>query len=199
MSEGKIVFDKISLLEGSCNTYFIDDKVKVLVDAGFDFKGKVDVIVLTHCHKDHIKFLKNIMTLNPKAVVYLDIKDLLLIEGAGFVIDDRFKALYEGKTKIETGKYVFEVIEVSAHTKGSVALWDEKNKVLFSGDTIFEDGVGRTDFPESIPDNMALVEPMLLGLDSEIILPGHGETFKPESVNESVLDEEPKSKKKAKK
>lgn len=199
MSEGKQVFDKILLYAGACNTYYINDSKKVLVDAGVDFTDKVDIVVLTHCHKDHIKFLKQVMERNPKAVVYLDIKDLLLIEGVGFKIDDRFQALYEGKTKIETGKYVFEVIEVSAHTKGSVALWDEKNKVLFTGDTLFKDGVGRTDLPESIPDNMSLVEPMLLGLESEIILPGHGEAFKPESVSEAPAEEELKPKKKAKK
>lgn len=184
MTEGRQVFDKIFLLEGECNSYYIDDGKKVLVDAGFDFKGKVDVTLLTHCHPDHIKFLRQVMERNPKCDVYLNIKDLLLIEGAGFKIDDRFKALYEGKTVIDSGKYKFEVIEVSAHTKGSVVFWDEKNKVLFSGDTIFKDGVGRTDFPESIPENMDLVVPLLEGLDSEIVLPGHGEAFKIEAPAE---------------
>jgi len=172
--------DKIKLFEGTCNTYLIDDGVKVLVDAGFDYDGKVDVVLITHGHKDHLSALKAVMERNPAGVVYIDIKDLFLFEEQGFVIDDRFKALYEGKTKIKTGLYNLDVIEVPAHTKGSVAFWDEAKKVLFCGDTIFKEGPGRTDFPESIPDFMDTAITMLLGLEAEIILPGHGEPFKPD-------------------
>ena len=172
---------KLSLLEGgSCNTYLIDDGIKVLVDAGFDYKGKVDIILLTHGHEDHVKFLSAIMERNPDSEVFVSIKELELLKKSGIEVNDKLKALYEGKTVIETGKYKFEVIDVPAHTKGSVAFWDSENKVLFSGDTIFKSGVGRTDFPESIPDFMDTAETRLLGLDSEIVLPGHGEPFKPE-------------------
>jgi len=193
------VADKISLFEGSCNTYLIDDKTKVLVDAGFDYQGKVDIILLTHGHEDHIKYLGAIMSRNPKCVVYMCIKEVELLSKNGVKIDNRFKALYEGKTVIETGKYKLGVIEVSAHTKGSVAFYDENNKILFSGDTIFKDGVGRTDLPESIPDFMPTAETLLLGLESEIILPGHGQPFKPESAPEAPAEEPEVKEKKSKK
>jgi len=174
------VAEKITLLEGgTCNTYLIDDKVKVLVDAGVDYQGKVDMIILTHGHHDHITHLNVIMERNPGCEVFICIKEIELLNSQGVVVDNRFKALYEGKTRIETGIYNFEVMEVPAHTKGSIALWDDNKKVLFSGDTIFKDGVGRTDFPESIPDFLDNATTLLLCLDSEIVLPGHGECFKP--------------------
>ncbi|MFA5405971.1 MAG: MBL fold metallo-hydrolase [Candidatus Nanoarchaeia archaeon] len=172
--------EKIKLFEGTCNTYLIDDKVKVLVDAGFDYDGKVDIVLITHGHSDHLSALKAIMERNQSCIVYLSIKDLSLFEAQGFIIDDRFRALYEGKTKIETGSYTFNVIDVPAHTKGCVAFWDEAKRVLFSGDTIFKEGPGRTDLPESIPDFVDIAIILLLGLDAEIILPGHGESFKPD-------------------
>ncbi len=173
------VFDKIKLLTGgTCNTYLIDDEEKILIDAGVNYEGKIDKILLTHGHEKHIKYLKQIIERNPKAEIYVSIKELPLLMKQGFEINDQFKALYEGKTKINTGKYTLEVIEVPAHTKGSVAFWDEKNKVLFTGDTLLKEGAGRTDHPESIPDFMDTAITLLQGLDSEIILPGHGEPFK---------------------
>jgi len=190
--------EKIKLFVGECNTYFIDDNVKVLIDAGFDYPGKVDMILLTHGHPDHVKFLKPIMDRNPKCAVFMNIKEVELLIRNKVVIDDRFKALYEGKTKLNSGKYNFEVIDVPAHTKGSVAFYDEANKVLFSGDTIFKDGVGRTDLPESIPDFIDTAVTLLMGLESDIVLPGHGEPFVVEAPSEAPVAED-KPKKKAKK
>jgi len=176
------VAEKIKLFQGECNTYLIDDEVKVLVDAGFDYQGKVDIILITHGHEDHVKFLKPIMERNPKCSVFISIKEVELLTSNGVKVDANFKGLYEGKTVIDTGLYKLEVIEVPAHTRGSVAFFDPSKKLLFSGDTIFKDGVGRTDFPESIPDFMNTAVTMLMGLDVDIILPGHGEPFNPNEV-----------------
>ncbi|MBD3312504.1 MBL fold metallo-hydrolase [archaeon] len=181
------VADKISLFKGECNTYYIDDKVKLLVDAGFDYQGKVDVILLTHGHEDHIKYLGAVMSRNPECQVFISLKEVELLNKNGVEVGKQFKGLYEGKTVIDTGKYKLEVIEVPAHTRGSVAFWDGGNKILFSGDTIFKDGIGRTDFPESVPDFMENAVTLLLGLDFELVLPGHGKHFKPEDIEEDKL------------
>jgi len=178
------VADKIKMFVGTCNTYLIDDKIKVLIDAGFDYQGKVDMILLTHGHEDHVTHLKAIMERNPSCEVFINVKEIELLTKNGVKVDARFKALYEGKTIIETGDYKFEVIEVSAHTKGSVAFFDPEKKILFSGDTIFKDGVGRTDFPESLPEFMETAVTLLMGLDTDLILPGHGDPFNPNEVED---------------
>ncbi len=172
--------EKIKMFEGSCNTYLIDDDVKVLVDAGYDYDGKVDIILLTHAHPNHIKHLKEIMARNPECEVFLDVKEVSSLAKEGIQVNERFKGLYEGKTKISTGTYTFEVIEVPAHSKGSVAFYDSRAGILFTGDTLLKKGPGSTSMPDSIPDFMDTAVSLLLGLDFKVALPGHGEIFTPE-------------------
>jgi glyoxylase-like metal-dependent hydrolase (beta-lactamase superfamily II) len=162
----------------------INDGVKVLVDAGCAYDGEVNIVLITHGHHDHVSCLKGILDKNPDCEVYIHIKDLELLSDNGIEITDNFKALYEGKTTIETGKYKLQVIEVPAHTKGSVAFWDEEHKILFSGDTIFQDAIGRTDFPHSLPDFIENAVAILIGLDFELVLPGHGNPFTPDEMSE---------------
>jgi glyoxylase-like metal-dependent hydrolase (beta-lactamase superfamily II) len=71
----------------------------------------------------------------------------------------------------------WKVIHTPGHTRGSVCFYDEKAGILVSGDTLFLDGVGRTDGPDS--DTTALeasIQKKLFCLPaSTIVYPGHGE------------------------
>jgi glyoxylase-like metal-dependent hydrolase (beta-lactamase superfamily II) len=72
------------------------------------------------------------------------------------------------------GKKTFNIYETPGHSPGSLSIhWLEK-KVLFTGDLIFQGGVGRTDFLEG--DSQLLMESIerMSGLDVETLLPGHG-------------------------
>lgn len=65
-----------------------------------------------------------------------------------------------------------KTILVPGHTKDSIAFYYKK--VLFSGDTIFNDGfIGRTDFKESVPDKMNVSVKKLRNLKFDILCPGH--------------------------
>ncbi len=178
--------EKITLLNGTCNTYYIDDGLKVLVDAGADPEKKVDIIILTHGHPDHTKYIQSILSKNPDCEVYLNINDLPLLISQGIKIDDKFKSIQEGEV-IETGKYNFKVIEVPAHTKGSILLFDEEHKIVFCGDLVFKEGVGRTDFPESKPEFLDTALSLVLGLDAEVFLPGHDEIFSKQDLEKNLI------------
>ena len=82
--------------------------------------------------------------------------------------------LKEGET-IGTGKYSFKVIHTPGHTPGGICLWDENNRILVSGDTLFLDGVGRTDIEGGDEKELkkSLQKIKKLG-DIDILLPGHG-------------------------
>jgi len=68
------------------------------------------------------------------------------------------------------------VIETPGHTPGSVCLYFPKEKVLFTGDTLFADGVGRTDLSYSSPSDLQNSLKKLSKLPPETkIYPGHGD------------------------
>ena len=81
--------------------------------------------------------------------------------------------------KICFGKEWLTVIELPGHTPGSIGLYNFSQKILFSGDTIFKDGVGRADFayssPESLTQSLQKIREKFTGFR---IFPGHGESFK---------------------
>jgi glyoxylase-like metal-dependent hydrolase (beta-lactamase superfamily II) len=74
---------------------------------------------------------------------------------------------------VEFGDARLKVIHTPGHTKGSICLLAEK--LIFTGDTLFAGGVGRTDFPESsLSDMMSSLEKLQNLPDSLVAYPGHG-------------------------
>jgi hydroxyacylglutathione hydrolase len=179
----KKVHDKIFLLTGYCNTYYINDEVKVLIDAGVDYKGRVDMLIITHLHPDHVFYANKIKKrTNCK---------ILIGKGDDFVkhLIPTFFSTWEGEPVelfsvdavmkkddvIDTGTYKLRVVPAPGHTKGSTCLFEETHKILFSGDVLFADGyIGRTDFPHSEPNKMSKSLKKLEKLGYKILLPGHG-------------------------
>jgi len=80
--------------------------------------------------------------------------------------------------KICFGKEWLTVIELPGHTPGSIGLYNFSQKILFSGDTIFKDGVGRADFAYSSPENLTQsLQKIREKFAGFRIFPGHGESF----------------------
>ncbi len=83
--------------------------------------------------------------------------------------------------EIPVGELVLKVIATPGHTPGSISLLLEREggaSVIFTGDTLFAGGVGRTDFPGgSLNDLIASIRDRLLTFpDDTVILPGHGDS-----------------------
>ena len=74
------------------------------------------------------------------------------------------------------GCQTLKVIPCPGHTPGGISLYSEKQNILFSGDTLFAQGVGRTDFSYSNKKDLEKSVAKLTKLpESTIIYPGHGE------------------------
>ena len=87
---------------------------------------------------------------------------------------------------VDLGGLVLEVIHTPGHTQGCVCFYEPISKSLFSGDTVFADGVGRTDFAGgSLGDLKKSVERLIV-LHKErgvgTVYPGHGPLFRGEDL-----------------
>jgi len=135
-------------------------------------------IVNTHMHWDHIGgngFFKN-------AKIHIHEKDSNVLEkgdpemsNAMYFNGNMHTMKVERKLKEGDEVFGFKVLHTPGHTPGSICLFDPKDKILISGDTIFADGVGRTDLSGGNENDLNKSIEKLSNLKVETILPGHGE------------------------
>jgi glyoxylase-like metal-dependent hydrolase (beta-lactamase superfamily II) len=72
-------------------------------------------------------------------------------------------------------RLMFSVIFTPGHTPGSVCFYFEKEKLIFTGDTLFKDGVGRTDFSYSSRKDLENSLKKIFSLPKKTaVYPGHG-------------------------
>jgi glyoxylase-like metal-dependent hydrolase (beta-lactamase superfamily II) len=77
---------------------------------------------------------------------------------------------------IKFGDSSLRVIHVPGHSPGSVAFYDDQDKIVFVGDILFQGSVGRTDLPGGSHELLIKgIKEKLLSLDEEVVVyPGHG-------------------------
>ncbi|MBB4856101.1 glyoxylase-like metal-dependent hydrolase (beta-lactamase superfamily II) [Mycobacteroides chelonae] len=131
----------------------------------------IELIVTTHQHFDHWQALKAIVgkTQSASAAHDLDAGPLPVPP----------TTLLAGGDSFDIGDLHFDVIHLRGHTPGSLALAFTAGDVthLFTGDSLFPGGVGRTSGPEDFNQLLDDVSDRLFGAypDSTIVYPGHGD------------------------
>ncbi|MDD6235453.1 MAG: MBL fold metallo-hydrolase [Lachnospiraceae bacterium] len=154
---------------GMCatNTYYVyDDETKrgLIVDpadspdtiiAKADSLSMIpEAILITHGHFDHVLAMNKVREhygikvyagLTEKQVLHDMAMNLTSSFGAGQTFDADI--YLKDEEEFETAGYHIKAIEVPGHTIGGMCYYFEKQKVLFSGDTLFCESVGRSDFP----------------------------------------------------
>lgn len=143
---------------------------------------KIEKILLTHSHWDHIL---DACTLQEKtgAKLFVHPLDAGNVESPGVdgltLFTDVQPAVVNGFLKdgdeIAVGSLKLKVIHTPGHSPGGVCLYLEKEKVLFSGDTLFHGSCGRIDLPTSAPKDMWPSLKKLAKLPKETkVYSGHG-------------------------
>ncbi|MCI8660445.1 MAG: MBL fold metallo-hydrolase [Lachnospiraceae bacterium] len=142
-------------------------------------------ILLTHGHFDHILAVKDICRAFPCKVYAGKEEDRLLqdpfLNLTGTLGTDQTSI--QADVLIKDGDilsligFAWKVLETPGHTAGSVCYYIESEHILFSGDTLFADSLGRTDLPTgSMEEIICSIREKLLTLPEDIMVyPGHGE------------------------
>jgi len=77
---------------------------------------------------------------------------------------------------VPLGDDSFEVISLPGHSPGSIALYSKKSGIVFTGDALFQNSIGRTDLPGGNYTRLihSITDRLLSLPDSTIVYPGHG-------------------------
>jgi len=182
--------------ENNCNTYLIQGDRTILIDPGHShftdrlFKemeadgfspDHINLILTTHCHPDHMEGLEAFLDTQAKMAMsqeeerYLRRNGKVLFELMGRSLPRHRIDFFLKEGELQVGREVFKVYQTPGHSPGSLSIYWETRKALFTGDVVFNGGIGRTDFAEGNSKLLLQSIERLSQLDAELLLPGHGE------------------------
>jgi hydroxyacylglutathione hydrolase len=187
---GQLQTNSYILISPQNNCYFIDpaDDFVFLSDYinqnGLTPKG----IILTHGHFDHC-----FAALPLKMIFDLPIlassKDLFLLKqiasSSNYWTDQDYSSLSVEKIDFDLSviktlvfdNHTLSIIKTPGHTPGSISIYCQPDNILFTGDTLFKQGIGRSDLSYSKPDSLkhSLKKILKLPINTSIF-PGHGQS-----------------------
>jgi len=176
-----IVYD-----EASKEGYVVDpaDQAGTIVSEISELGVTVLGILLTHGHYDHISAAAELAkALQVPVMAGSREKELLMDKDMNAsrlfrrdCVLEPDRLLYEGDV-LTLGDKELAVLETPGHTLGGICFFCDSDDVVFCGDTIFRDSIGRTDFATgNLHHIKESIRTKLFGLKNEVLLlPGHGE------------------------
>ncbi len=189
----------------NCYLYQYSGQRAIMIDPGCDWEvlqGKMndlnlslDAVIYTHGHWDHILAAANIVSPDTPIIAHTKEMELFTDEATEYFITfmKRWGAYQyyaaqgiapETPAKptqlVEDGSICIgdlQVLHTPGHTPGGICLYQKKQGILFSGDTIFKGARGRTDFTGGNDQQLLESIQKIYNLpESTVIYPGHGAT-----------------------
>jgi glyoxylase-like metal-dependent hydrolase (beta-lactamase superfamily II) len=185
-SNGYIIYRKDAGNE-SVSCYIIDPGyspsrfIKFINENNLTLKG----IILTHHHHDHVGGVS-------KIAKYFDVPVLMSFQES-FMYDDKVDIYLKDGDVLDLDGEELLIKETPGHTKGSICIVSQKSQVVFTGDTIFDTDLGRTDLESGSHKDIVSSCKNVINKwhDGYTIYPGHDECATMKTVrtyNKEFLD-----------
>ncbi len=195
--------DRLILGAFETNCYILrnSEKVKdcVVIDAGLeagkliDFLGEHKLnpaaVVLTHGHIDHVAGVAVLRKSYPEIKVYIHKLDAEMLRETASNVSARIGRqpstldiigtdfLIEEPSIIKEAGIKLQVLHTPGHTPGGICLYSKGEGIVFTDDTLFANGVGRTDLGGNMEQLVKSIKEKLFTLpDETAVYPGHGPT-----------------------
>ena len=167
----------------------------VIIDPGHNFEEtkkyvkeneiKITKILLTHGHYDHLLHAREAADFyNASLCCHKNEKEMLIDPSINFS-NRVFRTpvsffpdmLLEEGDEVRVGKGMLKVLHTPGHTPGCICFYDEASSKIFTGDTLFLESIGRTDFPKSSTEAIIknIKEKLFTLPECVEAYPGHGE------------------------
>lgn len=143
-------------------------------------------VLLTHCHVDHVlgcHYLLNEYGIgyktHPASKLFID-----LASEFSSVLKLPLEKIFPPEAYINEGDSIqipglmLKVIYTPGHADGSVCFYSEQEGIIFSGDVLFKDSIGRSDLPTGNFEKLktSILEKLFVLPDDTVVYPGHGPT-----------------------
>ena len=156
-----------------------EEILKHVKDLGLQIK----VIVLTHAHMDHTGALAEVKEATD-AEVAMHADDAPLLRGSNPMMRMPGSSkeppapdiLLKDGDVIDIGDLHFNILHTPGHSPGGICLLEKDNEIVFTGDTLFQFSIGRTDFPGGSHEGLVqnIKDKLMILPDKTTVCPGHG-------------------------
>ncbi|MBW2217286.1 MAG: MBL fold metallo-hydrolase [Deltaproteobacteria bacterium] len=178
----------------NCNSFLISGEKNILIDPGHHqlfghiseglsrlgmSPQDIDLVIITHGHPDHmeaVKIFADTSTSIAVPAIEMDFIRKLPPQLSGALGVEDFEPdilLQEGD--LMAGHISLKVFHTPGHSPGSVCLYWPETKVLFTGDVVFNQGVGRTDLPGGNGEKLKESIHKISRFETDYLLTGHGD------------------------
>jgi len=197
LNDGIYCYPWTNMWENNCNSYILKkNETVILIDPGLKRyvpallisveqdgikQDALSLVINTHGHPDHLdgnayfleRSIKIALSEEEDKFLRSTGKDFFRMFGLEEPSGQIDISLTEGPFKLNDIE--LEVLLTPGHSPGSICLYWPEQKALVSGDVVFSQSIGRTDFPGCSGEAMKQSIERLSALDVEYLLPGHNE------------------------
>jgi len=206
-----MIFEAMTVGSYYSNCYIVgseETKEAAIIDPGAEFK-KIDnkiielgvkpkMIILTHAHGDHIGAVEELVEkYGVKVYIHEDDAQALIDSQSnlskilfGKNISINPDGMLKDGDELQLSDLKFEIIHTPGHTKGGICI--KVGNIMMTGDTLFNNSIGRTDFPGgSFEEIINSIQEKIFKYDEDIIIyPGHNSpsTIKSEKLSNPFVN-----------